>query len=49
MKISFSSFSVPTSGLVVLLAGDEGSLSDEGLQIDKTLNGLISNAIAVAD
>ncbi len=49
MKISFSTFSVPKSGLAVVLAGDGGSLSDDGGQIDKAVNGCISDAIKVAD
>ena len=49
MKISFSTFSAPKSGLAVVLAGDGGSLSDDGVQIDKAVNGWISNAIKVAE
>jgi len=49
MKISFSTFSAPKSGIAVVLAGEGGKLSDDGVQIDKAVNGLISNAIKVAD
>lgn len=49
MKISFSTFSAPKSGVAVVLAGEGGKLSDDGGEIDKTVNGAISNAIKVAD
>lgn len=49
MKISFSTFSVPKSGIAVVLAGEGGKLSDDGGEVDKALDGAISNAIKVAD
>ena len=49
MKISFSTFSAPKSGVAVVLASEGGKLSDDGAEIDKTVNGAISNAIKVAD
>lgn len=49
MKISFSTFSVPKSGVAVVLAGEGGKLSEDGGEIDKAVNGAISNAIKVAD
>lgn len=49
MKISFSTFSAPKSGVAVVLAGDGGKLSDDGAAIDKILNGSITNAIKVAE
>ena len=49
MKISFSTFSAPKSGVTVVLASEGGKLSDDGAEIDKTVNGAISNAIKVAD
>ena len=49
MKISFSTFSVPKSGIAVVLAGEGGKLSDDGGEVDKALDGAISNAMKVAD
>ncbi len=49
MKISFSTFSAPKSGVAVVLAGEGGNLSDDGIQIDKAVNGCISNAIKVTE
>ncbi len=49
MKISFSTFSAPKSGVAVVLAGEGGKLSGDGGEIDKAVNGAISNAIKVAD
>jgi len=49
MKISFSTFSAPKSGVAVVLAGEGGKLSDDGGEIDKAANGAISNAMKVAD
>jgi leucyl aminopeptidase len=49
MKISFSTFSAPKSGVAVVLAGEGGKLSEDGSEIDKAVNGAISNAIKVAD
>ncbi|MEM7633593.1 MAG: leucyl aminopeptidase [Pseudomonadota bacterium] len=49
MKISFSAFSAPKSGVVVVLAGEGGKLSEDGDAIDKTVDGAISNAMKVAD
>jgi len=48
MKISFSSFSVPKSGIAIVLAADGGKLSADGEAVDKALSGAISNAIKVA-
>ncbi|MGI9512509.1 MAG: leucyl aminopeptidase [Anderseniella sp.] len=49
MKISFSSFSAPKSGIAVVLAAEGGKLSDDGTEIDKSVDGAISNAMKVAD
>ena len=49
MKISFSTFSVPKSGIAVVLAGEGGKLSDDGGEVDKALDGAIGNAMKVAD
>ncbi|WP_108883561.1 leucyl aminopeptidase [Anderseniella sp. Alg231-50] len=49
MKISFSTFSAPKSGVAVVLAGEDGKLSDDGAELDKSVNGAISNAMKVAD
>ncbi|MEO9876321.1 MAG: leucyl aminopeptidase [Anderseniella sp.] len=49
MKISFSTFSSPKSGVAVVLAGEGGKLSEDGSEIDKAVNGAISNAMKVAD
>ena len=49
MKISFSTFSAPKTGVAVVLAGDGGKLSDDGAAIDKILDGSITNAIKVAE
>ena len=48
MKISFSSFSLPTSGAVGILAGDGGKLSADAEAVDKAVGGAVSNAIKVA-
>ena len=49
MKISFSTFSAPKSGIAVVLAGEGGKLSDDGGEVDKALDGAIGNAMKVAD
>jgi len=49
MKISFSTFSAPKSGVAVVLAGEGGKLSEDGSKVDKAVNGAISNAMKVAD
>ena len=49
MKISFSTFSVPKSGIAVVLAAEGGKLSDDGAEIDKAVGGAIGNAMKVAD
>jgi leucyl aminopeptidase len=48
MKISFSGFSMPDSGVAVVLASDGGKLGQNGSAIDASLGGAISNAIKVA-
>ncbi len=49
MKISFSTFLTPKTGIAVVLAGEGGILSDDGSEIDKSISGAITNAIKVAD
>ncbi len=49
MKISFSTFSAPKSGIAVVLAAEGGKLSDDGAEIDNALGGAISNAMKIAD
>ncbi len=49
MKISFSGFSLPKTGTVVVLVADGGKLSGHGAALDASVDGAISNAIKVAD
>jgi leucyl aminopeptidase len=49
MKISFAPAKLPTSGTLVLPAGDKGKLPPEGTALDKMGKGFLKRAIASAE